>query len=391
MRAQGENAMASHTFTRQELHELVWSEPMIKLAARYGISGNGLAKACRRAAIPVPERGYWNRIQAGQKVKKTLLPEAGPNTPDHVSIDPPLPRPAAPPPPPVPQSVVEKIESEQKAAKPITVPATLSSPHRIVAAWIQQDRREIRAHHHDPFLARPHKPIDKTDLDKRRLRILSALFKVIEGRGYKLVVDDNRYRQLVEIAAGDEKLAINVHERVRQVRRYFSDEEKAKRGYLSTGQKWTQEKVPTGELVLTIGGKEWKDEQDAPLDGKLGEVLPHLAGAFEKLRLQRQREAEERDRRWKLEQERHRQEMERKRETIRFRRLLAHCETWRTAAEIRAFVAAVEATPLASSEAGEFAGWKSWALEHADRIDPLRSAEIFNRHVSDYEVYALRD
>lgn len=26
--------MASHNFTRQELYELVWSEPMIKLAAR---------------------------------------------------------------------------------------------------------------------------------------------------------------------------------------------------------------------------------------------------------------------------------------------------------------------------------------------------------------------
>lgn len=29
--------MASHTFTRQELYDLVWSEPMIKLAARYRI------------------------------------------------------------------------------------------------------------------------------------------------------------------------------------------------------------------------------------------------------------------------------------------------------------------------------------------------------------------
>ena len=55
--------MASHTFTRQELYDLVWSEPMIKLAARYKISGNGLAKACRRADIPVPERGYWARKQ----------------------------------------------------------------------------------------------------------------------------------------------------------------------------------------------------------------------------------------------------------------------------------------------------------------------------------------
>ena len=46
--------MSRHSFTRHELYDLVWSEPMVKLAERYGISGNGLAKACRRAGIPVP-------------------------------------------------------------------------------------------------------------------------------------------------------------------------------------------------------------------------------------------------------------------------------------------------------------------------------------------------
>jgi hypothetical protein len=68
--------MASHTFTRKELYDPVWSEPMIKLGARYNISGNGLAKACRRAAIPVPPRGYWARKAAGQKVTQTPLPPA---------------------------------------------------------------------------------------------------------------------------------------------------------------------------------------------------------------------------------------------------------------------------------------------------------------------------
>lgn len=49
---------------RQELYDLVWSEPMIKLGARFGISGNGLKKACKRASIPVPPQGYWNKLQA---------------------------------------------------------------------------------------------------------------------------------------------------------------------------------------------------------------------------------------------------------------------------------------------------------------------------------------
>ncbi len=305
--------MASHTFTRQELYDLVWSEPMIKLAARYKISGNGLAKACRKADIPVPERGYWNKVRAGRKVPKKPLPAAKAGTPGRITISPPVPLPEPPPPPPSPPSITERIDAERKAAKPLTVPATLSSPHRIVAAWLEEDRREARARRHDPYFSRLHTAIDKTDLDKRRLRILSALFKAIESRGYKLSVDDRNYRQSVAIESGDGTLGIDIHERIRQVRRRITDEERAdRRRYFSVNQTWTQEKILTGELVLTIGGKEWSDAAESPLETKLDDVLPYLEGAFEELRLRRQREAEEQARRWKAEQERQRVAMERK-------------------------------------------------------------------------------
>jgi hypothetical protein len=48
-----------HKFLRTELYELVWAEPMSKLAVKYGISDVGLAKACRRAGIPIPPRWHW--------------------------------------------------------------------------------------------------------------------------------------------------------------------------------------------------------------------------------------------------------------------------------------------------------------------------------------------
>lgn len=390
--------MACHIFTRQELYDLVWSEPMIKLAAKYGISGNGLAKACRKADIPVPERGYWNRIHAGQKVKKTPLPAVKPNTPERVTIDPPTPRPEAPPPPPAPASVQEKIEAERREAMPIAVFATLSSPHHIIAAWLEQDRRERRERRHDSWFTSRHKPIDGSELAKRRLRILSAVFKALERRGYKLVADESRYAHQVHIVANEEKLSIGLEERIRQVRRQLTDEDRANRSrFFSSNQKWTQERVPTGELVLTVSeairyglNAQWADSPDAPLESKLGDVLPRIAGIFEEIRLRRIREAEERERQWKAEQERQRKEMERKRETIRFCRLRGHCEDWRAAADIRAFVAAVEASSLASAHAEKFTAWKSWALKHADRIDPMQDDKIFSREVSDYDIYALR-
>jgi hypothetical protein len=39
----------AHTFTREELYALVWSEPMRKVAQKFDISDVGLAKACRHA------------------------------------------------------------------------------------------------------------------------------------------------------------------------------------------------------------------------------------------------------------------------------------------------------------------------------------------------------
>lgn len=385
--------MPSHSFTREELYELVWSEPMTKLGARFGISGNGLKKACLRANIPIPPQGYWNKLQAGHKVAKTQLPPASAGTPAEVTIDPPGQKPASPPPPPVPASVQEKIEAERQSAKPVIVPKTLSSLHRIVDSWVQDSRRKQREARYDAWSRDLYTPIDKTELDKRRLRIQSALFKALEARGYKLIVGEP-YRHAVEIGLGHEKLEVTLEERIRQVRRRLTDEEKASRSYV---QHWKQEKVPTGELILKIKAeryiavKEWRDTEDSLLEQQLNEVIAQIAGMFESIRLRREQEAKEQERRWKLEEERRRVEMERKRELIRFRRLVAHCDNWRTAADIRDLIAAVEASPVAAEGGDSFTKWKSWALAHADRIDPLQGEELFDHRVDDYEVYSLRE
>src|ERR1700733_11954397 len=61
--------------TRTELYDKVWSVPMQKLAVEFGLSGRGLAKLCDRHQIPVPGRGYWARLQFGQKPVRSQLPK----------------------------------------------------------------------------------------------------------------------------------------------------------------------------------------------------------------------------------------------------------------------------------------------------------------------------
>ena len=61
----------THRLTRQELHQLVWSEPIRLLSKKFDISDAGLAKLCRRHHIPVPRRGYWAKRQAKLQLRQS--------------------------------------------------------------------------------------------------------------------------------------------------------------------------------------------------------------------------------------------------------------------------------------------------------------------------------
>lgn len=66
--------MDNAPFTRTELHARVWQTPLSRLAPELGLSDNGLRKLCIRHGIPVPARGYWARLAAGQPTSPTRLP-----------------------------------------------------------------------------------------------------------------------------------------------------------------------------------------------------------------------------------------------------------------------------------------------------------------------------
>lgn len=64
----------SSIMTREELHALVWSQPMRTVAKSLGVSDVALAKRCRKANVPAPPRGWWARKEAGQPVVTPPLP-----------------------------------------------------------------------------------------------------------------------------------------------------------------------------------------------------------------------------------------------------------------------------------------------------------------------------
>jgi hypothetical protein len=142
----------AYTFTREELHKLVWLEPMKTVSARFGISDVALAKTCRRADIPVPERGYWARKAAGKPTTERPLPPRFPGASNTVSVggrrweyasDPhwreKLVNNPLPPAPTFDESLDAVTERVQRMLGKVKLISDLSAPYHAIAPLLAKD------------------------------------------------------------------------------------------------------------------------------------------------------------------------------------------------------------------------------------------------------------
>jgi hypothetical protein len=70
--------MGADLVSRQELYEMVWSMPMIKVAEQFEVSGSYMARVCSALRVPRPERGHWAKLAVGKAPGRPPLPEAQP-------------------------------------------------------------------------------------------------------------------------------------------------------------------------------------------------------------------------------------------------------------------------------------------------------------------------
>lgn len=68
----------SGPISREALYELVWSEPMLRVATRFGVSSSYMARVCTLLHVPRPERGYWAKLAVGKAPDRPALPEPRP-------------------------------------------------------------------------------------------------------------------------------------------------------------------------------------------------------------------------------------------------------------------------------------------------------------------------
>lgn len=64
--------------TRQELFDLAWQEPMLRVAERFGVSSSYLARVFTELRVPRPAPGYWAQREFGKSPPRPELPPARP-------------------------------------------------------------------------------------------------------------------------------------------------------------------------------------------------------------------------------------------------------------------------------------------------------------------------
>lgn len=167
--------------TRDELYELVWTEPMQKVAAQFGVSDVYLAEVCSRLNVPRPARGHWARLAAGQTVPRAPLPQPVAGTELEWSrgggrvrrVPPDLPK------PPSRRRAAPKPRAEGTSLHPLVAGVAERFKEGRVGYWME---------YYKPRKRRLPDLFVSPDTLERALELLNALCLSLEDRGYPVRV-----------------------------------------------------------------------------------------------------------------------------------------------------------------------------------------------------------
>jgi hypothetical protein len=373
--------------SRKALYELVWSEPVKTLSARFGISDVALKKTCARAGIPTPDRGYWAKKDARKETFQAALPLRPPGMDDGVLVggggkssyyypnqDDLLAPIGAPP------EFSESIETVQARIAEIvghvTVPHRVQNWHPAIERLFKEDEMRREKQLADPCPMSWNNPRFDSPFERRRLRILNSLFFAVAKMNGKASVQ--REGQDITISFFQQHLHLALDRPKRTTRRRqildTTGEATDTRLCLSILKSWGSE-----EILAT-----WQDDESQKLEMRMTGIAVQLILTAEihyrerslqqyQWRVQRKAKLEEEERKRKREAERAEQERQQRIEQGRINRLLRDAAAFQQAAEIRKYVEAIRLTLEGdrSSSTDELERWSQWALAQADRIDPV--------------------
>ncbi|MBK1872589.1 hypothetical protein FE848_05080 [Marinobacter sp. 1-3A] len=372
----------SAAITRESLYEEVWTEPVSRVAPRYGISDVALGKVCRKYRIPLPPRGYWAKINAGKSPRKLPLPIAR----EFVSCSLPLSR-SPTYDPNNPDASRKKAITAQERIGLIAVPEELESPHRLIQAASKRLKRKAGWDNYKGLRSASAEIFDfevTHGAINRALLVGDTLIKALERQGIKVWVDPEKSRTLIGI--GDTSLPIAISEHVARTKhKVTAAEQKAIERWRRSPNRWgagyhypsppDYDYHPTGKLTISIGiypSRSWSDTPKTSLEQRLHQVV---AGALDLIEEERIRTEEQERRRlaWQKAKDRYDRQVElRKQELAQLEKLKASAAQWLEAERLRQYIDAVEQSAVSDGRTSEeLADWIAWARIKADCIDPL--------------------
>ena len=380
-----------NVYNREKLYEEVWEKPVIQVAAAYGVSDVMIHKICKSLDIPVPPRGYWARVRAGEKIKKPPLPAKeganqiiGYKTYKEVKV--------------IKEQSLDFLPEDERqkvllAAEQIQLTDDKEKLHKKireyhpkVREWNKNDRKEGKAQKGfrnystpPPFLA----GVISNETLPRVHRILDTLYRQIELLGGS-VNDDlsltiRNERVTLKIFEGQDEVK---HELTRQEAQELVVYEDAIRH-----NKWANKPnirkydyIFNGKLKVSIlNNKYFRDSEKVKIESRLGDMLIDLYEESEVIR--KKREADEETQRKREEEKRLREEREilYSEEADKTVALTNIAQDYDMACKIRAYIDALELRADLSDEAT--AEWINWAKKKADWFDPITAREdvVFGR------------
>lgn len=345
--------------TREQLYELVWSEPISIVAPRLGLSDRGLAKACERLHVPRPGRGYWEKKRSGKRVRQ-------------------------PPLRPLPEGFRGRrfVETRVKVAR-VMHSDEVADRRRFEAEEANRIQVLDNPGRYHPLVRKTRVALQgransRTDADRlnvavdksaraRALRILDALIKGLERRGFGVRIRDGE----TLVTLGDVDLSIRLEERSRRQEVQVTH---------SWGTYRRYEFHPTGELSLKILDyqvgdvrKTWADGKRQKVEDCLNAFVVGLVAAAESKR--RYIKAREEERRVQAERElaersRKLNEAVQKRRVAKF---VQWAEDWQQLRLLKRYLAAVRRAtgPTPTKEVAQWLEWAEGYLNGRSVIPPV--------------------
>lgn len=398
--------------TRGELHALVWSQPIRSAAKARGISDVALAKQCRKAGVPVPSRGYWNKKRAGKPVAVQPLPPLPIGAVGAKRLDGLFPATKASgergasclaggvaddggdavSPPPVFEDMTLVRQRIEAAVGEVKVPARLAQPHPIVARLLRQDDERRAKVSPTSYSFDYYGPKFDRPIQQRRLRILSTLLLAMDRLGCKASGSTHAGERFSINVAGHWTYILLAVEGAK-----FGDPFYRGRGHTRQDGERLRFDIVGHSHDREPPRQTWRDDHQLPLESQAtaiacGILLKVEEDARASTLWRHRHELETRAARLreaKLAAERAEKDRLAREEAAakqRIQSLVDGAEALEKAARIRRYVVAVQqarGAPPGSAEAAAVARWASWALAQADSIDPVisgRFADHFKSH-----------